>query len=126
MRLHEITQVDPILGDAKTVAVISRYMGPDIVKQIQDASPYNPSSPYKNYKGIYDRIAKRVVPMCQIPNPNIRAIISAVNKELPLVNLPAQLINPALWTYDAEVNKGKDYSDAQVNIGAQTWKMPAD
>ena len=126
MRLYEITQVDPILSDAKTVSLIQRYLGEHVVKQLQDASPYNPSSPYKNYKGIYDRIAKRVVPMAQAPNPDIRAIISAVNKELPLVNLPAKLINPALWQYDADVNKGKDYSDAQVNVGAQTWKIPAD
>jgi hypothetical protein len=126
MRLYEITQPDPILSDAKTVSLIQHYLGNNVVKQIQDASPYNPSSPYKNYKGIYDRIAKRVVPMAQAPTPDVRAIISAVNKELPIVNLPAQLINPALWTYDAEVNKDKDYSNAGVNIGAQTWKMPAD
>jgi hypothetical protein len=126
MRLYEITQPDPILSDAKTVSLIQHYLGNNVVKQIQDASPYNPSSPYKNYKGIYDRIAKRVVPMAQAPTPDIRAIISAVNKELPIVNLPAQLINPALWTYDAEVNKDKDYSNARVNIGAQTWKMPTD
>ena len=125
MRLYEITQPDPILSDAKTVSLIQHYFGNNVVKQIQDVSPYNPTSPYKNYKGIYDRIAKRVVPMAQAPTPDIRAIISAVNKELP-INLPAQLINPALWTYDAEVNKDKDYSNARVNIGAQTWKMPAD
>ena len=126
MRLYEITQPDPILSDAKTVSLIQHYLGNNVVKQIQDASPYNPSSPYKNYKGIYDRIAKRVVPMAQAPTPDVRAIIAAVNKELPLVSLPAQLINPALWTYDSEVNKGKDYSDAQVSTVGKKWAIQPD
>jgi len=126
MRLYEITTVDPILSDAKTVAVIHRYLGPNVIKQIQDASPYNPSSAYKHYKALYDRIAQRVVPMAQAPTPDIRAMISAVNKELPLVKLPAWVQQQALWAQDIEANKGKDYSDARVNIGAQTWKMPTD
>ena len=126
MRLYEITTVDPILGNANTVDVIQRYLGNNVVKQIQDASPYNPTSPYKQYKAIYDRIAQRVVPMCQVPNPDIRAIIAAVNKELPLVKLPAWIQQQALWARDIEATKGKDYSNARVNIGAQTWKMPTD
>jgi hypothetical protein len=122
MRLYEITTVDPILSDAKTVAVISRYMGPDIVKQIEAASPYNPASAYKQYKGIYDRIAKRVVPMCQIPNPDIPAIISAVNKELPLVSLPAWVQQSAL--HAQAILQGVSHGPSDT--GGQTWTMPAD
>ena len=126
MRLYEITTVDPILSDAKTVAVIQRYLGPNVVKQIEAASPYNPSSAYKQYKAIYDRIAQRVVPMCQVANPDIPAIIAAVNKELPLVKLPAWVQQSALRAQDAEASQNRDYSDARVNIGAQTWKIPTD
>ena len=126
MRLYEITQTDPILSDAKTVSLIQRYLGPNVVKQIQDASPYNPSSAYKQYKAIYDRIAQRVLPLAQAPNPDIRAIIAAVNKELPLVKLPAWIQQSAIRAQDAEASQNRDYSDARVNIGAQTWKIPTD
>jgi hypothetical protein len=126
MRLYEITQTDPILSDAKTVSLIQRYLGPNVVKQIQDASPYNPSSPYKQYKAIYDRIAQRVLPLAQAPNPDIRAIIAVVNKELPLVKLPAWIQQSALRAQDAEASQNRDYSDARVNIGSQTWTMPTD
>lgn len=122
MRLYEITTVDPILGDAKTVAVITRYMGPDIVKLIQDASPYNPSSAYKQYKGIYDRIAKRVVPMCQVAKPDIRAILAAVNKELPLVSLPDWVQQSAL--HAQAIIQGVSHGPS--NTGGQSWTIPND
>ena len=88
VRLYEITQYDPILTDARMVEVIRHYMGDRIVKMIQDASPYNPTSAYKQYKGTYDRIAQAVAPLVQVENPDIELIINTVNKQLPIISLP--------------------------------------
>jgi beta-xylosidase len=88
MRIYEVTQQDPILSNARMTEVIAHYMGKSTVELIQVNSPYTPSSPYKQYKGIYDRIAQAVAPLVQVQNPDITAIIKAVNKQLPIVNLP--------------------------------------
>jgi hypothetical protein len=88
MRLYEITQTDPILSDARMLAVIEHYMGKSTVDLIQVNSPYNPSSAYKNYKGIYDRIAQAVRPLVQTETPDIGLIIKTVNRQLPIVSLP--------------------------------------
>ena len=88
MRLYEITSVDPILTDARMTEVIRHYMGMDVVELIQTNSPYTATSAYKQYKGIYDRIAQAVKPLVQVENPNMDQIIRAVNKQLPIVSLP--------------------------------------
>ena len=88
MRLYEITETDPILSDARMVEVIQHYLGMDVVDLIKDASPYTATSEYKQYKGIYDRIAQAVKPLVQTANPNIDLILKTVNKQLPLVSLP--------------------------------------
>jgi hypothetical protein len=88
MRLYEITSVDPILSNARMMEVIRHYMGEDIVKLIRCNSPYNPASAYKNYKGIYDRIAQAVEPLVQTANPDMALIVKTVNKQLPIVSLP--------------------------------------
>ena len=88
MRLYEITSPDPILSDARMTEVIRHYMGPDMIDLIRDNSPYNPASAYKNYKGIYDRIARAVEPLVQVENPDMALIVKTVNKQLPIVSLP--------------------------------------
>jgi len=88
MRLYEITQTDPILSNARMLAVIEHYMGKSTVDLIRVNSPYNPSSAYKNYKGIYDRIAQAVEPLVQVEAPDIGLIIKTVNRQLPIVSLP--------------------------------------
>ena len=88
MRLYEITQPDPILSNSRMVEVIRHYMGVDIVDLIRDNSPYTPTSAYKNYKGIYDRIARAVEPLVQVENPDMALIVKTVNKQLTIISLP--------------------------------------
>ena len=88
MRLYEITQPDPILSNARMVEVIRHYMGMDIVELIQANSPYNPTSEYRQYKGVYDRIAQAVAPLVQTETPDMALIVRTINKQLPIVSLP--------------------------------------
>ena len=91
MRLYEITQPDPILSDARMVEVIRHYMGQSTVELIQVNSPYTATSAYKQYKGIYDRIAQAVRPLVQVENPNMDLIVQTVNKQLPIISLPKEV-----------------------------------
>ena len=106
--------------------VIRHYMGAEILKLIQVNSPYTATSPYKQYKGIYDRIAQAVAPLVQTANPDINLIIKTVNKQLPLVNLPkwveqrvANVQQQDRWERERKQAKQDNPPEAQG-----TWKIP--
>ena len=117
MRLYEITETDPILSDARMVEVIRHYLGMDVVDLIKDASPYTATSEYKQYKGIYDRIAQSVKPLVQTATPNMDLILKTVNKQLPLVSLPK-------WVQDRI--KQRQRADREQEQRHKTWKPSGD
>ena len=137
MRLYEITEQDPILTDARMVEVIRHYMGRDVVDLIKTHSPYTPTSEYKQYKQIYDRIAQQVKPLVQVENPNMDVIIKTVNKQLPIVSLPkwVQTRIAKRQQLDREQDQThREYTPGDRQAGAFTipdegppppaWKLP--
>ena len=125
MRIHEITQQDPILSDARMVEVIRHYMGVDIVTLIRDNSPYTPTSAYKQYKGIYDRIAQAVRPLVQVEKPDMALIVRTVNKQLPIISLPKAVqdrIKQRQQKDREEDQAHKQYTPGDKQAGA--WVLP--
>jgi hypothetical protein len=106
MRIYEVTQQDPVYSDPELVKILAYYLTPDVVNSLHTMSPYTAGSGNEQWRGKYDSIVARIKPMLKQPNPDIHAVIRAVDKQIPIVGMPQ-------WVKDVVQSADQRYSRAE-------------
>ena len=106
MRIYEVTQQDPVYSDPELVKILAYYLTPDVVNSLHTKSPYTPGSGNGMWRSKYDSIVATIKPMLKQPNPDIHAVIRAVDKQIPIVGMPR-------WVKDLVQSADQRYSSAE-------------
>lgn len=106
MRIYEVTQQDPVYSDPELVKILAYYLTPDVVNSLHTMSPYTAGSGNEQWRGKYDSIVATIKPMLKQPNPDIHAVIRAVDKQIPIVGMPQ-------WVKDVVQSADQRYSRAE-------------
>ena len=91
---------DPILNDPNLYKLINHYVGPSFIAWATENSPYNPSgrnlfqqAQAAAIKPIYNKIAAAIKPLAAEENPDINRILRIVDSQLPVGNIPQDILS---------------------------------
>lgn len=104
---------DPILTDPNLYKLLDHYLGKSFMEWAVNNSPYNSSG--RNwaqraqadlYKPTYNKIAAAIKPLAAVENPDINGILRIVDSQLPVGNIPQDILSRVAQQQAADARSG--------------------